>query len=45
MHRRDESNRDTIDTLDTLDRIMWGLGGAGLATILLAIGFAIGRYW
>jgi hypothetical protein len=40
MQRRDESNRDTIDTLD---RIMWGLGGAGLAILLLAVGFAVGR--
>jgi hypothetical protein len=40
MQRKDDSARDAIDTLD---RIMWGLGGALIATALLAIGFYAGR--
>lgn len=34
----------TKDAIDTLDRLMWGLGGAMIATALLAIGYTIGRW-
>jgi hypothetical protein len=36
---------DEYNAIDALDRILYGLAGAGIATILLAIGYAIGRYW
>jgi len=34
---------DEYNGIDALDRIMYGLAGAGIATVLLAIGYAIGR--
>jgi hypothetical protein len=34
----------TKDAIDTLDRFMWALGGAMVATSLLAIGYWMGRW-
>ena len=36
-------DRDEYNGIDALDRIIYGLAGAGIATLLLAIGYAIGR--
>lgn len=43
MQRNDNFN--TRNGIDALDRILYGLAGVNIATILLAIGYAIGRYW
>lgn len=31
--------------LDGFERVCYALAGAGIATILLAIGYGVGRWW